>query len=61
MKTRVWGCRGSIAAPGPETLRYGAGTREIVGVAADARDYAYDRPPTPTLYHLWRERLAGVK
>jgi phosphoribosyl 1,2-cyclic phosphodiesterase len=26
MLARVWGCRGSIAAPGPETLRYGGNT-----------------------------------
>jgi len=26
MKARVWGCRGSLAAPGPETLRYGGNT-----------------------------------
>jgi phosphoribosyl 1,2-cyclic phosphodiesterase len=26
MKARVWGCRGSLAAPGPDTLRYGGNT-----------------------------------
>jgi phosphoribosyl 1,2-cyclic phosphodiesterase len=26
MQARVWGCRGSLAAPGPETLRYGGNT-----------------------------------
>lgn len=26
MRIRVWGCRGSIAAPGPETVRYGGNT-----------------------------------
>ena len=26
MKARVWGCRGSLAAPGPETVRYGGNT-----------------------------------
>ena len=26
MKARVWGCRGSIAAPGTETMRYGGNT-----------------------------------
>ncbi len=26
MKARVWGCRGSLATPGPETLRYGGNT-----------------------------------
>lgn len=26
MRLRVWGCRGSLAAPGPDTLRYGGNT-----------------------------------
>ena len=26
MKARIWGCRGSVAAPGPETVRYGGNT-----------------------------------
>jgi phosphoribosyl 1,2-cyclic phosphodiesterase len=26
MRARVWGCRGSIAAPGPDTVRYGGNT-----------------------------------
>jgi phosphoribosyl 1,2-cyclic phosphodiesterase len=26
MKVRVWGCRGSVAAPGPDTVRYGGNT-----------------------------------
>jgi phosphoribosyl 1,2-cyclic phosphodiesterase len=26
MRVRVWGCRGSVAAPGPDTIRYGGNT-----------------------------------
>jgi phosphoribosyl 1,2-cyclic phosphodiesterase len=26
MKARIWGCRGSLATPGPETVRYGGNT-----------------------------------
>ena len=26
MRARVWGCRGSLAAPGPDTVRYGGNT-----------------------------------
>jgi phosphoribosyl 1,2-cyclic phosphodiesterase len=26
MQARIWGCRGSIATPGPETIRYGGNT-----------------------------------
>jgi phosphoribosyl 1,2-cyclic phosphodiesterase len=33
MRARVWGCRGSVAAPGPETVRYGGNTSCIeVGI-----------------------------
>jgi len=26
MRARIWGCRGSVAAPGPDTVRYGGNT-----------------------------------
>jgi phosphoribosyl 1,2-cyclic phosphodiesterase len=26
MRVRVWGCRGSVAAPGPDTIKYGGNT-----------------------------------
>ena len=26
MKVTIWGCRGSIAVPGPQTVRYGGNT-----------------------------------
>ena len=26
MQARVWGCRGSVAAPGPDTVKYGGNT-----------------------------------
>jgi len=53
---RYWPGRNPVG----ETIRYGAGTRDIVGVAADARDVSFDRPPTPTLYHAWDDRDARV-
>jgi hypothetical protein len=53
---RYWPGRSPVG----ETIRYGKGTREIVGVAGDARDISFDRPPTPTLYHAWDERTASV-
>jgi len=46
--------------PVGRTIDYRDGTREIVGVAADARDVSFDRPPTPTLYHVWDERQASI-
>ena len=38
MKVRVWGCRGSLAAPGPDTIRYGGNTScvEIRGAEGEA-------------------------
>jgi putative ABC transport system permease protein len=53
---RYWPGRNPVG----ETIRYGKGTREIVGVAADARDVSFDRPPTPTLYHAWDDRQAAI-
>ncbi len=26
MRLKIWGCRGSVATPGPETVRYGGNT-----------------------------------
>ena len=53
---RYWPGRNPVG----ETIRYGKGTREIVGVAGDARDVSFERPPTPTLYHVWDEREAPI-
>lgn len=29
MRVTIWGCRGSLAAPGPETVRYGGNTSSV--------------------------------
>ncbi|MEX2395363.1 MAG: MBL fold metallo-hydrolase [Actinomycetota bacterium] len=29
MKVRVWGCRGSLASPGPDTVKYGGNTSSV--------------------------------
>jgi phosphoribosyl 1,2-cyclic phosphodiesterase len=29
VRIRIWGCRGSLAAPGPETVRYGGNTSSV--------------------------------
>lgn len=29
MRIRIWGCRGSLASPGPETVRYGGNTSSV--------------------------------
>jgi phosphoribosyl 1,2-cyclic phosphodiesterase len=38
LKVRVWGCRGSVAAPGPDTMRYGGNTScvEVLGDGGEA-------------------------
>lgn len=37
MRARIWGCRGSLAAPGPETVRYGGNTSCVEVRTADDR------------------------
>jgi len=38
VRVRVWGCRGSVAAPGPDTMRYGGNTScvEVRGDGGEA-------------------------
>lgn len=38
MKVRIWGCRGSVASPGPDTMRYGGNTScvEVRGEQGEA-------------------------
>jgi phosphoribosyl 1,2-cyclic phosphodiesterase len=37
VKVKIWGCRGSLAAPGPETVRYGGNTSCVETRLADGR------------------------
>ena len=37
MRLKIWGCRGSVATPGPETVRYGGNT-SCVEVVLDGAD-----------------------
>lgn len=37
MRAKIWGCRGSLAAPGPETVRYGGNTSCVEVRLADDR------------------------
>ena len=37
MRIRIWGCRGSLAAPGPETVRYGGNTSCVEVCAGETR------------------------
>jgi phosphoribosyl 1,2-cyclic phosphodiesterase len=65
MQARVWGCRGSVAAPGAETLRYGGNTSCIevrldsghalildAGTGMRALGVAIDRDPVEELHIL---------
>ncbi len=37
MRAKIWGCRGSLAAPGPETIRYGGNTSCVEVRLSDGR------------------------
>jgi phosphoribosyl 1,2-cyclic phosphodiesterase len=37
VRVRIWGCRGSLAAPGPETVRYGGNTSCVELRPSDGR------------------------
>jgi phosphoribosyl 1,2-cyclic phosphodiesterase len=65
MQARVWGCRGSLAAPGPETLRYGGNTSCVevrldggstlvldAGTGIRALGVAIDRDPVDEIHIL---------
>jgi phosphoribosyl 1,2-cyclic phosphodiesterase len=76
MQARVWGCRGSLAAPGPETLRYGGNTSCVevrlagstlvldAGTGIRALGVAIDREPVDELHillsHLHLDHLQGL-
>ena len=42
MKIRVWGCRGSLASPGPATVRYGGNTSCISATLDDGTVLVFD-------------------
>src|SRR5204862_14943 len=42
MKVRVWGTRGSLASPGPRTVRYGGNTSCVGVTLADGTPIALD-------------------
>ena len=42
MKSRVWGCRGSIASPGPDTMRYGGNTSCVETTIASGHTLVLD-------------------
>ena len=65
MRIRVWGSRGSLAAPGPETTRYGGNTSCVqvtlrdgsllvldAGTGVRELGLALDRGPRPPVIHL---------
>jgi phosphoribosyl 1,2-cyclic phosphodiesterase len=42
VRAKVWGCRGSLAAPGPETVRYGGNTSCLQITPSDGRMLVID-------------------
>ena len=53
---RYWGSTNPVG----ETIPYGDGYREIVGVVNSARDVSLDGAPMPTLYHVWTADKAPI-
>jgi phosphoribosyl 1,2-cyclic phosphodiesterase len=76
MKVRLWGTRGSIASPGPETIRYGGNTSCVEVLGADGtllvldagtgiRRLGVSLPPTLRridilLTHLHMDHIQGL-
>lgn len=62
MEVRVWGCRGSIASPGPDSIRYGGNTSCVQVVLADGRSLILDAGTgiRPLGLELIRERPARI-
>ena len=76
MKLRVWGARGSVPAPGPETMRYGGntscvqltlsdGTQVVLDAGTGIRTLglslpASDRPLHILLTHLHLDHIQGL-
>jgi predicted permease len=56
LANRYWPGRNPVG----EFIRYGDGTRQIVGVVSSARDVQLDGAPMPTLYHVWDEKAPPV-
>ena len=42
MRIEVWGCRGSLASPGPKTVRYGGNTSCLSATLADGTMLVFD-------------------
>jgi phosphoribosyl 1,2-cyclic phosphodiesterase len=42
MNARIWGCRGTVPAPGPETVRYGGNTTCVAVETAEGRIVVLD-------------------
>jgi predicted permease len=56
LASRYWPGRNPVGT----VIRYGNGTRQIVGVVSSARDTALDDAPMPTLYHVWNDANSSV-
>lgn len=56
MLVRIWGCRGSLATPGPETLRYGGNTSCVEVECDDGTRIIFD---AGTGIRVLGRRLAG--
>lgn len=59
MLARIWGCRGSLATPGPETVRYGGNTSCVEVVLADGTAIVLDAGTGIRPYGVSLERGAA--
>jgi phosphoribosyl 1,2-cyclic phosphodiesterase len=70
VRIRIWGCRGSLAAPGPETVRYGGNTSSVevrlddgtllvmdAGTGIRALGNSLDSRDPPKLVHMFLTHL----
>ena len=61
MRVRFWGTRGSIARPGPGTLRYGGNTSCVEVRADDGSLVVLDCAPAQTNYGANAPTLGGTQ
>jgi phosphoribosyl 1,2-cyclic phosphodiesterase len=61
MLVRIWGCRGSLATPGRETLRYGGNTSCVEIECDDGTRIIFDAAPIHLcLTHLHLDHIEGI-
>ena len=64
MKVKLWGTRGSIPSPGPETIRYGGNTSCVGVTLSDGSLLAYafliNNPKNEFNAMVWLDRVTAA-